>query len=91
MRGRKPETPSLAADDVPILQRIARSRWLPWFQIQRARVVLTIAAGQRTEAVATLMPIFYSDFPELLPLQGVINARRVCGTTLLRFHAHIET
>lgn len=45
MRGRKPRDFSLAAHDVPILQQIARSRILPWFQVQRARVVLAIADG----------------------------------------------
>ena len=40
MRGRKPSGLSLAAHDVSLLERIARSRILPWFEVQRARVVL---------------------------------------------------
>ena len=52
MRGRKPRTFALAAHDVPILQQIARSRTLPWFQVQRARAVLAIADGERIQAVA---------------------------------------
>jgi transposase len=52
MRGRKPRDFSLAAHDVPILQQTARSRILPWFQVQRARVVLAIADGERVQAVA---------------------------------------
>src|ERR687895_2889655 len=52
MRGRKPRDFSLAAHDVPILQQIARSRILPGFQVQRARVVLAIADGERVQTVA---------------------------------------
>jgi hypothetical protein len=47
MRGRKPSGLSLAAHDVSLLERIARSRILPWFEVQRARVVLAIAGGER--------------------------------------------
>ena len=56
MRGRKPRDFSLAAHDVPILQQIARSRTLPWFQVQRARAVLALAGGERVQAVAFQMP-----------------------------------
>jgi hypothetical protein len=52
MRGRKPRAFTLAAHDVPILQQIARSRSLPWFQVQRARLVLAIADGERVQTVA---------------------------------------
>jgi Winged helix-turn helix len=55
MRGRKPRDFSLAAHDVPILQQIARSRTLPWFQVQRARAVLALAGGERVQAVAFQM------------------------------------
>lgn len=51
MRGRKPRAFTLAAHDVPILQQIARSRILPWFQVQRARAVLAIAEGERVQTV----------------------------------------
>ena len=42
----------LAAHDKPILEQIARSRTLPWFQVQRARAVLAIAEGARIQTVA---------------------------------------
>ena len=38
MRGRKPRGLSLAAHDKSILEQIARSRTLPWFQVQHARL-----------------------------------------------------
>ena len=56
MRGRKTRGFSLAAHDVPILQQIARSRTLPWFQVQRARAVLALAGGERVQAVTFQMP-----------------------------------
>jgi hypothetical protein len=52
MRGRKPRDFTLAAHDIPILQQIARSRTLPWFQVQRARAVLAMADGERVQTVA---------------------------------------
>jgi hypothetical protein len=52
MRGRKPRHFALAAHDEPILQQMARSRTLPWFQVQRARAVLAIAEGERVQTVA---------------------------------------
>jgi Winged helix-turn helix len=55
MRGRKPRDLSLAEEDEPILQAIARSRTLPWFQVQRARVVLAMAGGERVQTVAFQM------------------------------------
>lgn len=55
MRGRKPRHVSLAEPDEPILQAIARSRSLPWFQVQRARLVLAMARGERVQTVAFQM------------------------------------
>lgn len=52
MRGHRPHPLTLASDDLPILQRIARCRHLPWFQVERARVILAIANGQSVEALA---------------------------------------
>ncbi|MBV8607371.1 MAG: helix-turn-helix domain-containing protein [Singulisphaera sp.] len=46
MRGRKPLVLKIAPHDAPILQQIARSRSLPWYQIQRAQIVLGVAAGE---------------------------------------------
>jgi Winged helix-turn helix len=55
MRGRKPCPLALASCDVPSLQQMARSRSLPWFQVQRARILLAVAAGQRIQMVAFQM------------------------------------
>ena len=55
MRGRKPLPLSLAPGDRPILQEVARSRSLPFYQVQHARVVLAIAEGQRVQEVAAWM------------------------------------
>jgi hypothetical protein len=55
MRGRRPHRILLAAHEVPILQQIARSRTLPWFQVQRARVVLAMADDDRVQTVAFQM------------------------------------
>lgn len=55
MRGRKPQQVSLAKPDQSILERIARSRSLPWFQVQRARIVLAMAQGERVQTVAFQM------------------------------------
>src|SRR5215213_9473490 len=52
MRGRKPRPLTVAAADLPILQGVARARQLAWFQVQHARVVLAVAAGQRTQDIA---------------------------------------
>jgi Winged helix-turn helix len=53
MRGRKPRSLKIASADVPILQEIARSRSRPWLQVQHARIVLAVAAGQRIQALAS--------------------------------------
>jgi hypothetical protein len=55
MRGRKPRALSLATHDIAILEHIAHSRTLPWFQVQRARAVLAIADGERVQTVAFQM------------------------------------
>jgi transposase len=52
MRGRKPRPVTLARGDLPRLQRIARQVSLPYFQVQRARIVLAIAGGQPVQQVA---------------------------------------
>src|SRR5215468_12615279 len=52
MRGRKPRPLTLSAADLPILQGVARSRRLAWFQVQHARLVLAVAAGEPIQAVA---------------------------------------
>ena len=55
MRGRKPLPLSLAPGDLPILQEVARSRSLPFYQVQHARVLLAIVEGQRVQEVAAGM------------------------------------
>src|SRR5437764_1124005 len=52
MRGRKPRPVTLARGDLPRLQRIARQVSLPYFQVQRARIVLAIAGGEPVQQVA---------------------------------------
>src|SRR5262245_7301102 len=52
MRGRKPSPIAIAPDDRPILQQIAHSQIQPWFQVRRARILLGIAEGGRTQTVA---------------------------------------
>ncbi len=55
MRGRRPDPLTIRPHDHPILLQLARSQNSPWFQVQRARIILAIAAGQRTEAIAGQM------------------------------------
>jgi uncharacterized protein (TIGR02996 family) len=52
MRGRKPRPLRIAARDLPILQGVARARHLAWFQVQHARIVLAVAAGESIGAIA---------------------------------------
>lgn len=52
MRGRKPRQVTIAVADYPVLRLIAQGEGVPWYQVQRARIVLAIAAGERTQAVA---------------------------------------
>lgn len=55
MRGRKPRGLELAPAEVGSLQRLARRQTRPWYQVQRARVVLAVAAGERIQSVAARM------------------------------------
>jgi transposase len=55
MRGRKPRSLTLAPGDLPLLQEVAQSRSLPFFQVQHSRVVLAVAEGQRVQTVASRM------------------------------------
>jgi hypothetical protein len=52
MRGRRPRPLTIPAADTPILQAVARSRRLCWFQVQHARIVLAVANGERVHEVA---------------------------------------
>ena len=53
MRGRKPRRLEVAAEDLPVLREVAAARASPWFQVQHARIVLAVAAGERVGAVAS--------------------------------------
>ena len=55
MRGRRPRSLSIAPDDLTILHRIARSEFLPWYQVRRARIVLANALGSHNSTVASHM------------------------------------
>jgi hypothetical protein len=52
MRGRKPRRLTLPDADTPVLQAVAHSRRLAWFQVQHARIVLAVAAGEPVQVVA---------------------------------------
>src|SRR5580704_5681671 len=52
MRGRSPEKLIIARRDQDALHSTAHSGSLPWFQVQRAKIVLAIAAGERQCSVA---------------------------------------
>src|SRR4051795_9627229 len=52
MRGRKSRAVTIADADLPILQAVARGRHLAWFQVQHARIVLAVAAGEPIQSVA---------------------------------------
>lgn len=55
MRGRRPRPLILAPDDRGALRQVARAESLPWYQVRRARIVLAIAAGERSQSVAARM------------------------------------
>jgi len=52
MRGRKPRRVTIAPADLPVLRLIARGDHVPIYQSQRARIILAIAAGERTQDIA---------------------------------------
>jgi hypothetical protein len=52
MRGRKPRRVAIAPSDLSVLRWIASGKDLPPYQVQRAKIVLAIAAGARTQKVA---------------------------------------
>jgi hypothetical protein len=55
MRGRKPRHVSVALADLPVLQQVARSDSLPWYQVRRARIVLANVQGVANSTVAFQM------------------------------------
>lgn len=52
MRGRRPAKLTIVRRDQDALHATAQSGSLPWFQVQRAKIVLAIAAGERQCSVA---------------------------------------
>src|SRR5512135_569139 len=52
MRGRRPEQLTIARRHVDVLHAAAHRGSLPWFQVQRAKIVLAIAAGERQCSIA---------------------------------------
>src|SRR5215831_7466019 len=52
VRGRRPEKLTIARRDQDVLHATAQSGSLPWFEVQRAKIVLAIAAGERQGSVA---------------------------------------
>jgi hypothetical protein len=52
MRGRKPRAIEIHSDDLQVLQQIAHSQIWPWYQVRRARILLGIADGVRTQTLA---------------------------------------
>ena len=54
MRGRKPLRVTIAPADYPVLQWLAHGEGVLRYQAQRARIVLAVADGGRTQDVARL-------------------------------------
>jgi transposase len=52
MRGRRPEKLTIVCRDQDALHSVAHNGSLPWSQVQRAKMVLAIAAGERQCSVA---------------------------------------
>ena len=80
MRGRKPRPIEIVPDDIPLLQHIAHSQTLSWYQVRRARILLGIAHGARTEILAFLTQCAESTVRrtcrryERLGLSGLLDA-----------------
>ena len=55
MRGRKPRTLAIHPAEISTLREIARGRRRPAYQMQRALILLDIAAGERVRIVAEIL------------------------------------
>jgi Winged helix-turn helix len=55
MRGRKPQRVRVARADRVVLEHLAHREVAPWYQVRRARILLAMAAGARTQTVAQQM------------------------------------
>jgi DNA invertase Pin-like site-specific DNA recombinase len=51
-RGRKPRRVVIAPCDLSVMRWVATAPTLPLYQVRRAKIVLAIAAGARTQQVA---------------------------------------
>lgn len=52
MRGRLPRTLIIQPEDIIALQKLARSRIMPAFAVQRAGILIAVTRGERIGAVA---------------------------------------
>jgi transposase len=52
MRGRRPQRVRIARADRGLLEQLARRDEARWYEVRRARIVLAIASGARTQDVA---------------------------------------
>ena len=52
MRGRRPEKLTIARRDQDAVHSAANSGCLPWFQVQRAKIVLLAAEGLENDEIA---------------------------------------
>ena len=79
MRGRRPRRLAIDPTELTILQRVARSDSLPWYQVRRARIVLANARGVHNSTVA---------FPVLIAIlfgAAILVSTIGSGVTLRRF------
>src|SRR5262245_47370154 len=53
VRGRKPRPVKLADADIPVLEAVSHHHRLCWFQVQHARIVLAVAAGDPIGQIAS--------------------------------------
>ena len=53
MRGRRPRPLTIPEADAPLLEAVAHSRRLCWFQVQHARIILAVASGERVHDIAS--------------------------------------
>ena len=89
MRGRKPRPIEIAPDDLPLLQQIACSQTRPWYQVRRARILLGISHGARTEHLAFLTQCDESTVRrtcrryERLGLSGVLDSPTRSGRPIV--------
>lgn len=52
MRGRQPRVLVIKPKDMASLQQIATSQVRPWYQVQRAGILIAVASGERIAAIA---------------------------------------